>query len=123
MSERIDRLNTMLAAYSDATRNGNKLRNMAAEMRALADQASDDFARLRSEHRANQGYDGYGHATNDARFMSLAIAKSCISDNQWYMQRAQTYSGEAAMYYAQASAIMGNIQYERSLLNLPLSRD
>lgn len=123
MSGRIDRLNELLNLYTQTVRNGNKLRNMAAEMRALADQASDDFVRLRSEHRANQGYDGYGHATNDARFMSLAIAKSCISDNQWYMQRAQTYSGEAAMYYAQATAIMGNIQYERSLINIELSGD
>lgn len=123
MPERVERLNELLNLYTQTMRNGNMLRNKAAEMRGLADQAADDYTRMRDEYRDRHGWDGWSNTVNDTKYSGLNVAQAAIKDNQWYMQRAQTYSSEAAMYYAQATAIMGNIQYERSLLNLPLIRD
>jgi hypothetical protein len=97
--------------------NGDKLQAKAAEMRAIADQASEDYVSMRFELRSRHGYDGYGHKITDARYGSMAAAKEAVGDNQWYMQRAQTYSAEAAMYYTKAQAIMANIMYERSMMS------
>lgn len=125
MSELLDRRKAaivhLVEAYTQAMQNGNKLRNMAAEMRAWADQASDDYVRMRDEYREQNS--GRGDLINDAQYAGKDVAVKARGDNQWYLQRAQTYSGEAAMYYAQATAIMGNIQYERSMIEIPLIRD
>lgn len=104
----------LMEAYDDAIRNGNMMRGRAAEMRAIADQAAEDYVSMRADLRERKGYDGYGHKTTDYHYGQFAEAKSAVSDNQWYMQRAQTYSAEATMYYTNAQVILAAITYERS---------
>lgn len=70
----------------------------ALEFQRLAEQARDDYARMRREYTERNP--DMPRWVQDARFKVFTVVQDCVTDDEWYSRQARENSGAANMEYA-----------------------
>lgn len=91
----------MVAEIREHKRKATKLSLLGEKDQRTAQRARDDFARLRQEYR-DRHYKQPQWAV-DIKFMGLAVAKDCISDDQWYSRQATEKYTAATFHWEKAT--------------------